>query len=49
MKTVFKILYIVVALFMLSYTYYHVKADNICETIYGCFGLWTWIYYWDRE
>ena len=45
MKYVLRILYIVVALFILFYTHYHVKADNVCETIYGCFVLWIWFYH----
>lgn len=49
MKHFFKILYVVMAFFMLSYVYYHVKADNICETIFGCFGLWLWYYSWNKE
>lgn len=45
MKTLFKIFYIALALFMIFYTNYHVKAEHICETIYGCFGLWVWFHH----
>lgn len=48
MKTFFKILYIIFALFIIAYINYHVKADNVCETIFGCFALWIWMYHRDK-
>ena len=45
----FNILYIILGLCLVSYIYHHVRADNICETIYGCFALWLYIDYRDKN
>ena len=49
MKYVLKILYIIFALFIIAYINHHVRADNICETIFGCFALWIWFYFRDKN
>lgn len=44
MKYLFSISYIIAVVFLVFYTYYYVKAGDICHTIFGCFVLWCWFY-----
>ncbi len=49
MKYVWKILYIMIGLLITFNTYRNVLAGDVCQTIYGCFALWLWVYYRDKN
>ncbi len=40
---------IVLLLALINYTNNAVESGNICKTIYGCFGMWIWLYLSTKE
>lgn len=43
------IIYTVLVFALIAYTFRAVNSGNICETIYGCFGMWVWLNIGKRE
>jgi len=49
MQYVWKILYIIVGLLLVFNTYRNVQLGDVCQTICGCFALWLWVHFRDKN
>lgn len=45
MKTLLKILYVLLGLALITATNRFVQAGDVCKTIFGCFALYIWFKY----